>query len=268
MSIEGGNVTDGPIIYAAPKIVDDIRDCIFYHTMDLPGHGLVKGAWDIRGRERDYLGRVDFSGKRVLEIGTASGCLCFYMEKQGAEVVAFDLNENYPWDVVPFSGYDHKGHVDEFKKGVAKINNAFWLSHKLFNSKSRVVYGTVYDIPREIGEVDITTFCAVLVHLQNPFAALQNALSLTREKVIVTDVIWNRFVPYHLLNSVLPRPQMTFLPIEKGFRYPDTWWFMSPAVVKAFLRTLGFGKTRVRYSLQKYQGRKWLTYTVVGERTR
>lgn len=257
----------GRIIYATPKIVEDIGDCIFYHTMDLPGYGTMKGSWDLRGREADYLGRVDFSGKRVLEIGTASGCLCFYMEKQGADVVAYDLNENYTWDVVPFAGYDHDKKVEEFKEGLAKINNAFWFSHKVYESKSRVVYGTTYHVPREIEEVDITTFCAVLVHLQNPFAALQSALSLTREKVIVTDVIWNRFIPYYLLSGILPRPHMTFVPRVSGFEHPDTWWFLSPAVVKAFLRTLGFGKSTVSYSLQKYRGRKWLTYTIVGERT-
>ena len=53
----------GRIIYATPKIVEDIGDCIFYHTMDLPGYGTMKGSWDLRGREADYLGRVDFRAR-------------------------------------------------------------------------------------------------------------------------------------------------------------------------------------------------------------
>jgi predicted nicotinamide N-methyase len=35
-----------------------------------------------------YLGNFDFVGKRVLDVGAASGFLTFEMEKRGAEVVA------------------------------------------------------------------------------------------------------------------------------------------------------------------------------------
>jgi len=59
----------------------------FYHTMDLPTHGTVHGQWDLRGREASYLGNIFLQGKRVLEIGTASGHLCTTMERMGAEVV-------------------------------------------------------------------------------------------------------------------------------------------------------------------------------------
>lgn len=253
-------------LYEKPRDVTDINDCIFYHTMDIPKYGHVDGEYDLRGNEDSYLGGVDFKGKRVLEIGTASGYLCFHMERQGAEVVAFDLNENYPWDVVPFAGFDSQSLVNEYSHGLRKINNAFWLCHRVFNSRARVVYGTVYNIPKEIGEVDITTFCATLVHFQNPFAALLSALSLTREKVIITDVIWNRFLPYYIL-SFLPRPQMTFIPEHKGFRFPDTWWFLPPALIKNYLGVLGFKKTTVKLFFQKYRGRKRLAYTVVGTRT-
>ncbi|MBA4417151.1 MAG: hypothetical protein C0392_04475 [Syntrophus sp. (in: bacteria)] len=253
-------------LYEKPRNVTDINDCIFYHTMDIPEYGYVEGEFDLRGNEDKYLGGVDFKGKRVLEIGTASGYLCFHMERQGAEVVAFDLNENYPWDIVPFAGFDSHGLVSEYREGLRKINNAFWLCHKVFNSRARAVYGTVYNIPREIGEVDIATFCATLVHFQNPFAALQGALSLTREKVIVTDVIWDRLLPYYIL-SFLPKPHMTFIPEHNGFRFPDTWWFLPPALIKKYLGVLGFRKTTVKYFFQKYRNRKWLAYNVVGTRT-
>ena len=78
-------------IYAQPQNIKNVDGCYFYHTMDIPGYGTVYGEWDLRGRESSYLGNVRFKGKSVLEIGTASGHLCFYMEKQGAEVVAYDL---------------------------------------------------------------------------------------------------------------------------------------------------------------------------------
>jgi hypothetical protein len=33
-------------IYAAPRSVSDVADLNYYHTMDVPGLGLVKGPWD------------------------------------------------------------------------------------------------------------------------------------------------------------------------------------------------------------------------------
>jgi len=71
-------------IWATPRNITNLEECDFYHTMDLPNHGVVTGAWDLRGREAAYLGNVDVAGKRVLEVGTASGHLCFAMEKMGA----------------------------------------------------------------------------------------------------------------------------------------------------------------------------------------
>ena len=29
-------------IFAAPLKVDDVADCYFYHTMELPGHGVMR----------------------------------------------------------------------------------------------------------------------------------------------------------------------------------------------------------------------------------
>src|SRR5438046_10691371 len=88
-------------IYAEPRTVTDLEDCYFYHSMEIPGYGLVEGPWDLRGGVDDYLGGVDLRDKRVLEIGTASGFLCFTMEGRGAEGVASDLSDDHSWDVGP-----------------------------------------------------------------------------------------------------------------------------------------------------------------------
>jgi hypothetical protein len=36
-------------IFAVPLKVEDPADCAFYHTMNVHGHGLVTGHWDLRG---------------------------------------------------------------------------------------------------------------------------------------------------------------------------------------------------------------------------
>jgi hypothetical protein len=246
-------------IFAIPKVVSNIDECYFYHTMDIPGYGAVEGEWDLREGADEYLGGVNFRGKRVLEIGTASGFLCFYMESQGAEVVAYDLSEDQEWDIVPYSQCDYKQDILARKAHVGKINNAFWFSHKAFNSKAKMVYGTVYAIPEEIGLVDISTFGSVLLHVRDPFLALQNALRLTRETVIVTDMSPTdmRDVPY-----------MYFQPKFKEAQPRETWWNLTPGLIKSFIGVLGFEETEVKYHYQAYKGRELLFYTVVGHRTR
>ena len=45
--------------------------------MDLPVHGEVGGEWDLRKNVDKFLGKASLEGKRVLDVGTASGFLTF-----------------------------------------------------------------------------------------------------------------------------------------------------------------------------------------------
>jgi SAM-dependent methyltransferase len=236
--------------------VDDLSQCVFYHFMDLPGIGEVDGQWDIRGSEGEYLGGVHLTGKRVLEIGTASGHLCFWMERQGAEVVAYDLSEDFDWDVVPFARRGHTLSLAHRKAGYRRMNNAWWLAHRLFSSQARVVYGSVYQIPDSIGPVDIATFSSVLLHLRDPFSALEQALRLTRETVVVTD----RLMP-------LKGPTMEFVPDHREQEWNGTWWWLAPAAIERFVALLGFESTEVKYHKQRHLSGEIDLYSVVGHRT-
>jgi hypothetical protein len=175
-------------IYAAPRTVDDVADCAFYHVMEVPGHGLVNGQWDLRDGFDAYLGGIDLRGKRVLEMGTASGFLCFEMEKRGADVVALDLSEDLVWDYVPYARMqDVDGYVAGGKAFFRRLNNGWWFAHARFGSKAKALYRTVYQVPDELGQVDVTTFGMILLHLHNPFLALASALRLTRETAVVVN---------------------------------------------------------------------------------
>jgi len=247
-------------IYAKARTITDLADCDFNHTMEIPGYGLVSGSWDLRGRTREYLGGVELTGKRVLEMGTASGFLCFSMEQQGADVVAYDLSEHESWDVVPFSQTDYsRQHIFQRKAHIRRINNSFWLAHRACRSRSRVVYGTAYSVPEEIGLVDVTTFGAILLHVRDPFLALQSALRLTRETIIVTDVN-----PWPGLTG----PVMHFLPDFRNVAPFETWWRLTPEVVQQFIGILGFEDSEVTHHSQKYMDREEPMFTVVGRRTR
>src|SRR5262249_55575765 len=135
-----------PEIYARPLEVAGPEECAFYHTMDIPGVGTVHGSWDLRGRLDEYLGGVEFKGKRVLELGTASGILCFHMEARGAEVVAFDLAPDRLWDFVPLPRMeDPERYTREGLAFFKRLHRSFWLGHRAHASKARVVHGSIYD---------------------------------------------------------------------------------------------------------------------------
>jgi len=253
-------------IYAEPRAISSLEECYFYHTMDIPGYGSVEGQWDLRGNEDRYTGGLNFKGRRVLEVGTASGFLCFYMESQGAEVVAFDLSDAQAWDTVPVASIDIEEAARDRRAIMRKINNGYWLCHRAFASHARVVYGTVYDIPTGIGPVDVATYCSVLLHLRDPFQALFNGLRLTRSTVVVTDLV-NQRHPATAEPGQSP-PSMEFVPQFQNGGPPDTWWFLTPEIVVQFLGILGFEDSEVRFHRQKASWGEENLFTVVAHRTR
>lgn len=251
-------------VYATPYDVTDPLECYFYHTMEIPGLGLVEGQWDLRDGVDAYTGGVDYKGKRVLEIGTASGYLCFHLERQGAEMVSYDLSAGQSWDIVPVASVDLDAIIEERRAIMRKINNGYWYAHRAFQSEAKVVYGTVYDIPLAIGTVDISTLCSVLLHLRDPFLALQNAARLTADTIVVTDMV----SPYGPVAPGTPaRPRLEFVPEFRKGGPTDTWWFLTPDIVQEFLGVLGFEESVVTHHSQKaYWGEAEL-FTVVARRT-
>lgn len=275
-------------IYESPRRITDVSECAFYHTMEVPGHGVVEGQWDLRAGVDEYLGHVEVRGKRVLELGTADGYLSFHMERQGAEVVSFDLSDEDQWDIVPFARRRRTpAHSDDSlgaapswvtpDTGVptttmAKLNNAYWLCHGAFGSEARLVTGTVYAIP-DIGPVEISVFGSLLLHTRDPFGALTSALGRTRETVVVTDALGLVHLPGFLrwARSFLPpplrRPLMRFMPDWRTGEGPDGWWRLTPEIVVAFLGVLGFERCHVTTHRQPYNGSPKRVFTVVGTRT-
>ena len=75
---------------AKPKL----EDCKFYHSVNLPSGETLRGDWDLRDKLDVYIGNVDVKGCRVLDMGTASGALSFYMEQLGAKVVSADVRSS------------------------------------------------------------------------------------------------------------------------------------------------------------------------------
>lgn len=256
--------------FAPARDIQSADDCYFYHSMTLPGHGEVRGEWDLRGRESEYIGGVDVAGKRVLEIGTASGHMGFWMEKQGAELVGYDLSDEQEWDIVPYHGYDYEEHISRRKSHIRKLNNSWWLARKCFNSRARVAYGSIYDLPSSLGMFDVVTLGSILLHLRDPFLAMQRAASLSRETLVVTDLL---VVKHQAIPALLGQGRVVrFQPDGRLCRPYETWWSISPDYVAEVATILGFNDIRLSLHRQKFiPGRKHLDtrcnlYTIVARR--
>lgn len=245
--------------FAAARHVENLSDCVFYHSTDIPGYGAVDGQWDLRPGVEQYLGHFDFKGKRTLDVGTASGFLTFHAERAGAEVVSFDLSEEWPWDIVPFRGAN-LAEIDATRRAIMRrVNNGYWLCHRAFGSRAKLVYGTVYDIPLTIGPVDVAVYGSILLHLRDPFLALENGSRLAREAMIVADVC-----PLGPFGRFLRNP--AFQPNHKRPDKFDTWWSLPPLLVQEYLAILGFERSKVHWHRQLFLGGKRWLYTIVARR--
>ena len=257
-----------------------LEDCRFYSVQDVPGLSEpTKGEWDLRENIDKYLGNVDFKDKTVLELGPASGCLTFEIENRGGEITSIELSlEEDMWDVVPNCTHDWKNEEIEHRENDLKfVQNAYWFAHKAFNSQAKIIYSHVNNITSDIGLYNISLMGSVLLHLQNPFHALQNMLCLTKEKAIITDLLPSgnrllRFFPKKI-QSIIKRtkanigfPHMELLPGSDDM-HMFAWWLISPKTIVNIAKIFGFEKTKVSYHVQYQNGNPVDLYTVVCERT-
>jgi hypothetical protein len=253
------------VLYAPERQVKSAEDCIFYHCMDVPGYGEVLGQWDLRGHENTYLGNVDLRGKRVLEVGPASGALSFWMESQGADVTSFDLDETQDWDIVDCPGFSKEELLIPRRSAVRMINNAWWFTRARLGAKAKVVYGTVYELDKIPLTYDIVTLNSVLLHLRDPYRALAQAAARTQNTLVITDIAAAHFLPAD--SPLLNEPCMHFLPrfINRGPL--DTWWFVPEALTKEILQLLGFQSLTLTHHTQRFMpDQDWKLYTIVARR--
>lgn len=230
-------------LYATPRSVGDGDVCHFYHLMDIPGHGLTTGAmWDLRGNTESYLGGVDLEGKRVLEIGPASGFLTFDMESRGAEVVSVELPLDHVWDIVPDAGLDLDAFAKEVGAGIGYVRNAYWFTHERVGSKAKVYYGDIYNLPEELGRFDYAVICSLLLHVRDPLKVVHECAKLA-ENLVIADMQYPE-VP-------LNQPIMQWFSTKEA-QVPHVWWKFSPQLFVRFAEVLGFAESTVSFHEQLY----------------
>jgi SAM-dependent methyltransferase len=226
-------------LLAPPRHVTDISECYFYHTMELPAHGVVQGHWDLRGRFDEYVGGVTVEGKSLLDVGTATGYLSFESERRGASrVVSHDMSDVRQQTLVPFRDKiyyrDRDAWAEEYAPYIERWKNAYWLCHRLYDSRAEVFYGSIYELPAELGEFDVSVVGSVLEHLSDPISALASIARRTRETIVV-------ITPMAETEERVARfePRAS----EPGQDY--TWWTYSVGLYREVFQILGFRIERI-----------------------
>jgi O-methyltransferase len=217
-------------------------DCIFYHASDFSDGTWVDGPWDLRGKEDVYIGGIPLRGKRVLELGPASGHMTFHMEQQGARVVCFDAGFDVSNDLLPYGAIDVSGAQLEYMAHIERVQNAWWYLHRDKGSSAKIAYGSIYDLPRDIGTFDVATFSAILLHLRNPFTALEQAARRTTEAIVVTEVVDS---------AITGADGMRFHPTGAK-EISQVWWSFSPGSIETMLDALGFHNCQTTFHSQRH----------------
>jgi len=284
-SVAGGPARQGPLLPAYPppdylgqldpdfqaaqskgREGADLADLIWYHAVELPDGRVLPGAWDLRGHEAAYLGGVNVAGKRVLELGPATGYLTFYMEQMGARVVAFEAGFDVSVDLLPFRGReDPEERRRVMQETIDRNHDAWWYLHRTLGSSATFVQGNIYDLPADIGTFDITLVGAILLHLREPWGALSQAARRTTETMIFTEPLQDDEHP--------PEANvMRFSPSAET--HVTNWWSIYPGAVVSMLSRLGFGRTETTMHTQHHHLAHDMEsdpieqqmYTVVGRR--
>ena len=250
------------IKFAEPRFVTDLQDCFFYHTMTLPTFGDVHAHWDLRGRFDEYIGGVDLKDRSVIDIGTATGFLSFEAEKRGASrVVSFDMAHAGLQTFLPFKDKLH--YIDpgawsqKHNIEVERWKNAYWLCHRLLESKAQVYYGDIHNLPLELGQFDVAILGSVLEHLSDPIRALASISKLVRRTIVVVTPLIDSDDPMASFEGRAANPQQDF-----------TWWTYTRGLYREVLQMLGFSIKAITSGeyFYDYGHRHETRFTIVAER--
>ncbi len=185
----------------------------WYHSIELPDGRVVPGVVGLEAL-RARMGRFpipqDLHGKRVLDVGAATGWNSFELERRGAEVVAVDCVE--------------------FRE--------FQTARELLGS--RVEY-RILDVdelsPATLGRFDYVLFFGVLYHLRHPLLGLEKICALTRETAFVESFVTDG-----------DGCSLEFYETDELGGQIDNWCGPTAKCLGALCRSAGFARVQLEYT--------------------
>jgi len=156
------------------EIEDLVRATKWYHGWEIvPGITTPgKSATDPKKALDRYGVPPDLRGIRALDIGAWDGPYSFELERRGAQVVSFDIQDPNA--------------------------TAYNVAHRILGSKNEYVRGSVYDLSAEkLGRFDLVLYLGVFYHLKHPMVAwmrireVMNPHALLFFEGAILDFCWN-----------------------------------------------------------------------------
>ena len=204
--------------------VDELSKHGSYHSLELADGTVIPGLIGIdalKARIQSFPIPEDLRGKRVLDVGAASGWNSFEMERRGAEVVAVDCVE-----------------FEEFH-----------MARKLLGSKVDYRILDVDELtPESIGRFDYVLFFGVLYHLRHPLLGLERICSLTKEAAFVES-----FVTDAGPNPAAPCTLEFYETNELGGQI-DNWCGPNTNCLMALCRAAGFARVVFEHKTDRRAG--------------
>jgi SAM-dependent methyltransferase len=237
-----------------------LDDYYWYHTVDL-GDGLVTpGDYDFRPHLTDFGFPTDLTGKRVLDVGSATGFFAFEFERRGAEVVSVELPTLSAWDIPAAERDDVVRRLTAYHRAATPeeayrrhLDGPFRFCHAALGSRVARCYSSVYDLTlAAVGgeKFDLVYAGDVLLHLFAPLRALDALAGLCRGELWLS------------LEVPFPGPAAEPLLGFRGHLSDDarTWWAISRGCAGAMLGRLGFRSVAVAGRHSGVARRAWLAY--------
>ena len=215
--------------------VERIERNTWYHSIRLRDGAVIQGLIPVEALEARLKGfpiPTDLTGKRVLDVGAATGWCSFEMERRGAEVVAVDCVE-----------YED-----------------FYTAKKLLGSQ---VEYRVLDMeemtPEALGVFDCVLFFGVLYHLRHPLLGLERLCALTRDTAYVESFVSDSHLSAEE-RAGMPCT-MEFYEIDELGGQIDNWVGPTTNCLLAFCRSAGFARVELEYMQDRRAGvvcrRRW-----------
>jgi O-methyltransferase len=114
---------------------------------------------------------------------------------EATDLVVFDLPFGAVPEFVPHPDVDLESVRQSSVHAVSRLRNSWWFTKRELGFSARAVYADIYNFPPDLGKFDVTILASILLHLSNPFRALQSAAAVTEDTVIVTMYIMCRRLP-------------------------------------------------------------------------
>jgi tRNA (mo5U34)-methyltransferase len=215
--MQGQAAADPAYREAVQRQVERLQRNTPYHSLRLPDGTVIPGLISIEaldGRLAGFPIPASLAGKRVLDVGAASGGNSFAMALRGAAVTAVDC--------VEFE------ELSAFKD--------------LFTPPVDYQILDVDELsPETVGTFDYVLFFGVLYHLRHPLLALEKICSLTRETAFVESFVSDP------IEGLSPDCSMEFYEIDELGGQIDNWCGPTTKCLMALCRAAGFVRVTFEY---------------------